>query len=111
MIDREPTIEQQLNAHGFCLQDTGGNCTAYVRYSGDVREYITIVGDPTAPDALEDVCAVCSLDVDEDGCESNADEVVGYTLNSILIALAKESEYFLLTLRLVNDTTLRPVTA
>jgi hypothetical protein len=42
-------LAKRLEAHGFEHDDTGGNCTAYVRRRGDVEIMITVESTNDAP--------------------------------------------------------------
>ncbi len=98
-------IPMLLVAFGFNLEQTGGNCTAYVRRdkSGDIEETITDGVDPRHPTRFSDLVSVGAQDMtnpDDDGSEGI---VEGYTLAQVLEALEHPSdEYALLTLRLEN---------
>lgn len=55
------TVQQTLQAHGFTLEQTGGNCTAYVMRLGEQDELpgsgvvsITTESDPMAPQSLRE---------------------------------------------------------
>lgn len=93
------TIRERFATHGFTLEQTGGNCTAYVWDDGQVEEWVTVDGTHSAPDALTDVCAVA--------CGEKGEDMVAvdtvYTCGDILAALELgDDEYTLLFLKLHN---------
>lgn len=92
------SIQQRMQAAGFQLETTGGECTAYVRNAGDIEELVTLANEAKAPQSLSDAVAV---GIQLDGVD--ADAVAGYTLADVLAALENPSdEYVLLSLRLYN---------
>jgi len=99
----EAQIERRLAAHGFKLEGTGGNCTAYVRRAVDgFEEYLTVADDPTHPVHLTDLVSVGNYD----GSKGDGDDMTtGYTLADVLAVLEDETlnEYALLSLRLYNS--------
>lgn len=95
-------IKERLGEHGFTLEHTGGGCTAWTRYDGEMVEMITLNDAPQAPWKLSDNVAIGTYAED---VEDLGDEVTlrGYTLADVLAALENPSdEYFLLELRLHN---------
>lgn len=93
------TIQERFATHGFMLEQTGGNCTAYLWDDGQVEEWVTVDGTHSAPDALTDVCAVACREKGEDA--TTVDTV--YTCGDILAALELgDDEYTLLFLKLHN---------
>lgn len=42
--------------NGWSLTDTGGGCTALYKSNGETFAYITSIGDPSAPDCMEEPC-------------------------------------------------------
>jgi hypothetical protein len=101
--DAAPTVEDRLEKHGFTFEWTGGNCSAFTRSDGQVREMITLADSPEAPELLTDMVDVGTYDNDGEPI-TNYDIVSGYTLADILAALENPSdEYYLLSLRLHNE--------
>lgn len=101
-----PTILEQVAAHGFTLENTGGNCTALVKHDGakdcglGVEEIITVQNDARAPKDAADVVVVGLYDT----AGEQLDETHGYTLGECLAALENPAlaEYSLLSLKLYN---------
>jgi hypothetical protein len=48
--------DRVLTDAGFQHQDTGGNCTAFVRTGEKFEDIITLEDDPNAPIYISDVC-------------------------------------------------------
>lgn len=66
-----------MRAEGFAHEDTGGGCTAYVRrYDDGSAHYITLLDDPTAPDAWDDLCGFTLFG--DDGCTVLEDSALIY---------------------------------
>lgn len=64
VAERE-AVKANLEALGFTLQQTGGNCTAYVREVDGQTCYITITDDPMAPEDMTDAVAVGSGELND----------------------------------------------
>lgn len=89
----------KLAAHGFTLENTGGNCTALVKHDGEVEEVITVQNDARAPKDAADIVVVGLY------CDGEQqDETHGYSLGECLAALENPAlaEYALLSLKLYN---------
>lgn len=95
------TIMERFNAHGFLLEQTGGNCTAYSRRDPDgFVEMVTLKDDPTAPEDLDDLVVVSLVD-DRDGEVSVTPHLRLAHLLDLLEDPAREDA--LLNLRVEND--------
>lgn len=100
------SLIDRMLAAGFELQNTGGNCTAFVRrHDDEIEELVTMEDDPTAPRELTDKVAVgtnynCSP---TDPTQGSSGMLTNYTFGDVLAALENPSkEYVLLELRLYN---------
>lgn len=98
------TLETRLNRHGFFLEHTGGNCTAYIRRE-ETFETVLTDGDFSAPTDLSERVLIWEGDPDAVGDCYTMQEYISkdFTLRQILAALeSRETEYCSLRLRLEN---------
>lgn len=68
------SLRERLEALGFTLAHTGGNCTAFVdagwSQDGQPHRMITVAEEPAAPESLDDEVVLCRYqDRDDDGTE------------------------------------------
>jgi hypothetical protein len=91
--------------HGFKLENTGGNCTAFIRNDGQIEEIVTRWNDPSHPTKLSEKVIIGTYEIGTDGEPINNDDMAtGYTFGDVLKALDNPSEeYFLLDQRLYNN--------
>lgn len=93
------TIQERFAAQGFALEQTGGNCTAYVKNDGQIEEWVTVSGTHSAPSAVRDICAVAVCETGEEF----SPETETATCGEILAALELgDDAYTLLFLKLHN---------
>jgi hypothetical protein len=93
-----------LAKHGYLLEQTGGNCEAFVRREWDgFSTWITTEDDPSIPESLDERITIGEYEDDQDVDGTGDDLTNGYTLRDALAALDYPSdEYVLLSLRLDN---------
>lgn len=93
-------LEARLNRHGFFLEHTGGNCTAYISREGGFETWLS-TGDCLAPVRLAQKVWIWEGEL---ATGAEGDSVRAYRMVDVLAALDNpKTEYCSLSLRLEND--------